>query len=151
MKVPNEAWKQYGDWKRHIRTHNPRIPKDCRRPTLIAFCLFLAEHGSAGLNCYAGDVTLAKELGIHRKYLAKYRRLAVELGWFEPNGIKGNRVEHLDISIPTLQVDVIELPEVEPAKVPPVKIPKPRKPADKPILDDDDPWVIDRLSRGDSS
>lgn len=143
MKVPNEAWKQYGDWRRYIRTHNPRIPRDCRRPTLIAFCLFLAEHGSAGLDCYAGDVTLAKELGIHRKYLSKYRRLAVKLGWFAPNGIKGNRVEHLDIAIPAYQIDVTDIPEVEPVEVAEVVELRP-KVAKVPAYDpDDDPWAQD--------
>jgi hypothetical protein len=109
MKVTSEDFKNYTDWQRYILRTHPVIPKDCRRPVLIGFCLALATHGTQGLDCYAGDSCLSAELGINRKYLSKYRRLVVELEWFVPSGRKVNRVESLDIAIPRIQRDAAEL------------------------------------------
>ena len=66
--------------------------------------------------------------------------MAIELGWFRPNGIKRNRVEHLDISIPTLMADVPELVEVEPVEV----VERPKLAKVEPVaytVPDDDPWA----------
>jgi hypothetical protein len=36
---------------------------------------------------FASDATIGKEVGIaNREVVAKYRRLAIELGWLTPNG-----------------------------------------------------------------
>jgi hypothetical protein len=135
MRITREDFKRYTDWQRFILGSEATIPPECKRPTLIAFSLALAIHGTLGLDCYASDTLLAREIGISRRHLAKYRRVAVALGWFKPNGKRGNRVEHLDISIPSLFTDVPELPELRPA----VEVVEPRKPAD--IEDwDSEPW-----------
>ena len=134
----------YFDWQRHILKSNAKIPKECHRPTLIAFCLVLAIHGRLGMDCFASDVLIAKEIGISRRHLAKYRRVAVELGWFHPNGIKRNRVEHLDISIPTLMADVPELVAVEAVEVAEVVELRPKVakvPTKVPAYDPSDPWA----------
>jgi hypothetical protein len=139
MELSKQTQRQYFDWQRHILKSQPKIPRECHRPTLIAFCLTLAIHGSHGLDCYASDSLIAREIGVGRKYLAKYRRVAIELGWFTPNGIKRNRVEHVDISIPVLQVDVRELVEVERVEgVEPIRLRSVEPPAYDPA---DDPWA----------
>jgi hypothetical protein len=131
--------KTYYAWQRYILTHYPKLPKDVERIKLIAFCQTLAYHGRMGVDCFASDVLLGKELGIGRKYLKKYRQTAVDIGWFKPNGIKAYRVEHLDIAIPV----EVEAVEVEQDQAPDEWAPAPvveRVPVSKPI-DEDDPWL----------
>jgi len=145
MKFTSEDFKNYTDWQKYILHTHPEIPAECRRPTLIAFCLVLASHGSAGLDCYASDVTLAKELGISRRFLPKYRQLAIELGWFVPNGEQKYRVQHLDISVPAYQLDVPELdcrtkPEPKPVYS------HVNKPCKADVMDEDDPWYTPEVA-----
>jgi hypothetical protein len=132
--------KTYFAWQRFILTHYPELPKDVERIKLVAFCQTLAFHGRMGIDCFASDVLLGKELGIGRRYLRKYRQAAVDLGWFKPNGIKANRVEHLDIAIPVeveaVEVEVPDWDQVpEPVEAAPVVERKPT-----PIAEDD-PWL----------
>jgi hypothetical protein len=138
MKLASEDFKNYTDWQRYTLKTHPVIPKDCRRATLIAFCLTLAFHGTQGMDCYAGDSCLSEELGVNRKYLSKYRRLAVELGWFVPNGRKKNRVESLDIAIPQFQRDVPSLAEDSPTVA---EVPKKTSGYTYEGHPQDDPWA----------
>jgi hypothetical protein len=139
MKVTSADFKNFTDWQRYILRTQPVIPKDCRRTALIGFCLALAIHGTQGLDCYASDSLLGREIGMARRHLAKYRRLAIELGWFRPNGRKVNRVESLDIAIPPVAIDVPETAE-EPAGF---KVGS-RRPVRPVCADlDGDPWAED--------
>lgn len=143
MKFDSVDFHNYTEWQRYILRSHPVIPKDCRRATLIAFCFALAFHGSAGMDCYASDSLLGKELGINRKYLKKYRRLVVELGWFTP-GRKVNRVESLNIAIPLVQRDVPKLAEDSQ----PTELETAKKLADVERTDREfvDPWADDAKS-----
>lgn len=141
MKITSADFKRYTDWQKFILRAQPELPKDCQRPTLIAFCLTLAIHGSAGRGCYVSDTLLGEELGIGRKYLAKYRRLAKDLGWFVPSSEKVNRVESLNIAIPLESDEIRNLAKpAEDDDEPWVPEPKP-KVSRKPTEDDDDLWT----------
>jgi len=148
-------YKNYTDWQKYILETFPSLPEaeihtsnksgkvyslgGYNRVTLIAYCLTQASHGHNGLGCFASDATIAKELGIaNRSVIAKYRKLAISLGWFVPNGQKRNRVEALDISVPSepsrtqdLGLLVIERERAERVTVPAVPKYDP----------DDDPWA----------
>jgi hypothetical protein len=53
-----------------------------------------------GLGCYTSDATMAEYLGWNRDTVRKYKRLAIEVGWFTPNGKRHGRAIELDISRP---------------------------------------------------
>jgi hypothetical protein len=74
-------------WQKYILGTYPELPERCKRLNLIAYCLAMAIKGTNELNCFASDATIGKEVGIaNREVVAKYRRLATELGWLTPNG-----------------------------------------------------------------
>jgi hypothetical protein len=155
MNVTSENFKRYSDWQRHVLASQPVIPKDCKRATLIAFCLTLAIHGSCGRGCYVSDSSLSKEVGVSRRHLAKYRKLAVALEWFTPSGEKVNRVESLDVSIPQLQPDMPEwydAPEPERVTPKPVQVPEDDEDSGNHLPACHDPWCGGcKLLRGDST
>ena len=83
-----------------------RRSKGIDRCTLLAYAFAMSVKGTRGIGCFAGDATIAKELGLSRDTVTKYRHEAKRLGWFvqavDDNGKPAsvNRVEVLDISIP---------------------------------------------------
>lgn len=85
-----------------------RRSKGIDRCTLLAYAFAMSVKGSRGIGCFAGDATIAKELGLSRETVTKYRHEAKRLGWFvqavddkgKPKSV--NRVEVLDISIPVV-------------------------------------------------
>lgn len=96
-----EDFAAYKRWEKYILGTHPELPKGIRRPNLIAYCLAMAIKGFNGLDCYASDETIGKEIGIaNRSVVAKYRKLAIELGWFAWNGKRKGRAKVLDIAIP---------------------------------------------------
>ena len=86
--------------------HRSRRSKGIDRCTLLAYAFAMSVKGTRGIGCFAGDATIAKELGLSRDTVTKYRHEAKRLGWFvqavDDNGKPAsvNRVEVLDISIP---------------------------------------------------
>ena len=99
--TPAEKFTAYMRWLRFIHETHPPLPKGIRRSTLLAYAQAQARDGSYGLNCFASDTRIARELEIkQRGRIAPYRRLVLELGWFVPNGKRDRRVVGLDIAIP---------------------------------------------------
>jgi hypothetical protein len=93
------------NWERFILGYRGALPKNIRKPTLIAYCFAMAQSGSAGIDCFKSDATIAAEIGIyHRGDIAKYRRCALGLGWFIVVKCVG-RARHLDIQIPNEPVE----------------------------------------------
>lgn len=102
-KTSKEAFKDFRAWHRAFLAADMKLPRGCgySKFTLYAYCSAMAEKGTNGKGCYASDSVIARELGMsHRDYAAKYRRLAVELGWLKPTGSKRGRVTELDIAVP---------------------------------------------------
>jgi hypothetical protein len=100
-KVSKDSFKAYRDWQRYILKTKPKLSPKIRRVTLIAYCLAMASHGTNGLGCYAGDGTVAEELGMYdSKAVRPYRHEAMCLGWFVWNGERRGRAKVLDIAIP---------------------------------------------------
>ncbi|HEY1664300.1 MAG TPA: hypothetical protein VGG54_01285 [Trebonia sp.] len=83
-----------------------RRSKGIDRCTLLAYAFAMSVKGTRGIGCFAGDAMIAKELGLSRDTVTKYRHEAKRLGWFvqavddngKPRSV--NRVEVLNISIP---------------------------------------------------
>jgi hypothetical protein len=93
----------YKRWEKYILATHPELPDRCRRTTLIAYCLAMAIKGRNGLGCFASDETIGKEIGIaNREVVSRYRRLAIDLGWFTWNGKRRGRAKLLDVSIPAV-------------------------------------------------
>lgn len=87
-------------WRKYLFGYRGPLPKGIRKPTLLICCFAMAEGGRNGIDCYKSDATIAEEIGVyHRQDIAKYRKAAVELGWFRQTRIE-NRVWHMDINIP---------------------------------------------------
>ena len=111
-KVTRESFKAYRDWQRYIlaaMTTKPKLTDKCARPTLVAYCLAMATHGTNGLGCYASDARIARELGMYDyKSVSPYRNEALRLGWFTPNGKRHGRAKELDISIPSDSSEVTD-------------------------------------------
>ena len=99
--TPAEKFTAYTRWLRYIHDTHPELPKGIKRATLLAYCQAQARNGSYGIDCFASDTRIAEELEInHRDIIAAYRKFAIELGWFVPNGRKDRRVVGLNIAIP---------------------------------------------------
>jgi hypothetical protein len=109
------AGKRLGDWYRFISSTFPKMsdpaPRMNRsgeivfdagyeRSKLMLYCYSMVWHGSLGKGCHASDGTIARESGMKRDTVSKYRRLALELGWFKLNGRVVNRVPSVDIAFP---------------------------------------------------
>lgn len=102
MKTTKEEFAAYMRWQKYILSTYPDLPKGCKRPTLIAYALAMAIHGTNGLDCFASDSRMKEALGLtNRGTVAKYRKLALNLGWFVRNGKRRGRAESLDVSIPS--------------------------------------------------
>lgn len=155
-------YRNYTDWQKYILETFPELPEadmhtsdttgkvyslgGYNRVTLIAYCLVQASHGRNGLGCFASDATIARELGVNRSTIAKYHKLAVDLGWFVPNGQKRNRVESLDISVPTLDLGQLAL-ERQRAVQPRLAVSEPNGHHD----DEPDPWANEPPTQVDQS
>lgn len=101
FKVSRETSAFYRRWVKFIRDDHPKLPKGIKRATLIAYCLTQASYGTNGIECYASDAVIAKDLEIyHRDDVTRYRHCAVDLGWFTPTGERKGRTAVLNISIP---------------------------------------------------
>jgi hypothetical protein len=99
--MAKEDFSTYKRWQKYILATHPQLPKGCLRTNLIAYCLAMAIKGYNGLGCYASDSTIGDEIGIaNREVVSKYRRLAIDLGWFTWNGERRGRAKVLDIAIP---------------------------------------------------
>jgi hypothetical protein len=132
MNITKDDFKAYTDWQKHILATQPKLPKGRKRVTLIAYCFAMASHGRCGLGCFASDVTIGKEIGIaNRDIVGKYRRLALDLGWFVRTGERRGRGEVLNIAMSSdveetpvivdtsdIEDDTEEMPAVQPAKTP---------------------------------
>jgi hypothetical protein len=92
--------KNYRQWMKFIRDADPKLPPKHDKDTLKLYCLIKSMEGFNGLGCYAGDDVLAKQLKWNRDTVRKYKRLALELGWFGKTGKRKGRAEVLDIAIP---------------------------------------------------
>jgi hypothetical protein len=137
--TPAEKFTAYAGWLRYIHETHPELPKGIRRSTLLAYCQAQARAGSYGLNCFASDTLIAKQLEIKlRTRIAPYRKLAIELGWFVPNGKRDRRVVGLDIAIPK-----DNKPRPQLADVPAVAIPADIKPAEPviPAEPEHEDWI----------
>jgi hypothetical protein len=108
-KVSKESFKAYRDWQRYILKSEPKLDgietksgtKGRTKLVLVAYCFVMASHGTNGLNCYASDAVIAKELGLYDyRSVRLYRLEALRLGWFAWTGEKKGRSQVLDIAIP---------------------------------------------------
>jgi len=71
----------------------------------------IAEHGSNGIGCYAGEDTLALIMGCDRKTIQRARATLIEKGWFtvtSEKGGKNRRSKVLDISQPDVWPGSVE-------------------------------------------
>lgn len=101
-----ESFAYYRHWMTEFLRADIKLPKDCSKHMLWSYCAAMAEGGTNGLGCYKSDPVVAREIGIsHKDTVAKYRHLAIELGWFVRTGKHKGRTEVLDISIPGIQPD----------------------------------------------
>ena len=81
MRTTPDDFALYKRWQKYILDTRPALPKGIARPTLIAYCLAMAIHGSNGKGCFASDETIGAEIGIsHRDIVGRYRNFAVDLG-----------------------------------------------------------------------
>jgi hypothetical protein len=79
----------------------PPLPQGFRRSTLIAYCLVLAEYGTYGKDCHPSNATVGRALGIPRaQTICGYRQIALQLGWFQPNGKRSRGICHVDVRKP---------------------------------------------------
>jgi hypothetical protein len=103
-KVSAQSFKTYRNWQRYIltaMTAKPKLTRGCVRPTLVAYCLAMASHGTNGIGCYASDPRIASELGMYDgRAVRPYRHEALRLGWFVRTGESKGRTQVLDIAIP---------------------------------------------------
>lgn len=125
-------------WERALLADTSPLPTGFSKVYLYAYCSAMAAKGRDGKGCFAGDSTIGRELQIYnRRTISKYRHLAIELGWFVRTGKSVNRVEKLDISIPS---------ECKPAPVvpdEPVSVPEPL--AETPPVAD--PWETNGVTK----
>lgn len=112
MRVDAESFSRYRAWQKYILSEHPKIP-GYRKAYLYAYCVAMAEKGFNGKNCFAGDALIARQLGVKRDVVTKYRHLALKLGWFVKTGERRGRAEVLDIAIP-LSPDTPITPVIEP-------------------------------------
>ncbi len=101
LKTP-ENFAAWMAWQKYIlKTHPDLTGTKCERDTLIAYCFAMSTAGTCGLECFASDATIAKDLEKYRPdTIGKYRRLALDLGWFVPSGKRIGRSKLLNITIP---------------------------------------------------
>jgi hypothetical protein len=100
QKVSKESFGYYRRWMKFIRDAEPKMPERHDVDTLKLYCLTKSLEGTNGLACYAGDDVLAKQLHWNRDTVAKYKKLAVELGWFIWEGERKGRAKKLNVAIP---------------------------------------------------
>lgn len=117
-RTSKESFAFYRQWRKHIGTAKIDLRKGhdgYQRITLIAVAERIAEKGTNGLGCYAGDQVIADELDVQRNTVTKYKRLLVdELGWLVKTGKRKGRAEVLDIAIPEPDA-MVSVAEPEPA------------------------------------
>ncbi len=150
-KTSKEAFAFYRRWTKAFLDADLKLPKSAKKATLWAYCSAMAAKGTNGLGCFASDAVIAKELQIyHRETVAKYRKLALDLGWFVWNGERRGRAKVLDISIPDGPRDdeyrhVPTVAESDGKTDEVVSRPKRPKPVPRPWDDPDyvDPWAVD--------
>jgi hypothetical protein len=96
-----EAFAFHKRWEKALLSTEIKLPKGCTRMGFVAYSMVMASHGWHGIECYASDDLVCRELGIYnRRDVAKYRNAAKELGWLTPSGKRAGRAERLNIAIP---------------------------------------------------
>jgi hypothetical protein len=95
-----KTFDDYRAWVKFVMRAHPKMPARHNSDRLKLYCLAMAKDGGNGLGCYTSNATIAEELEWNRDTVTKYRRLAVALGWFKPNGERHGRAKELDIAIP---------------------------------------------------
>jgi hypothetical protein len=99
-------------WRKYVLGYNGDLGDGHSKDRLLAYCFAMADKGTEGFGCYASDTTIGHEIRRDRDTVARYRHLALELGWFKAVG-RVNRVEILDIQIP----DAADVRQPEPSPV----------------------------------
>jgi hypothetical protein len=126
-----EAFANYHRWQKHIKNSHPNLPDRHTRDKLLLYCWAMADEGTNGIGCYAGNAYIAEMLEWNRDTVAKYKTLAIELGWFVLTGKRKGRAPILDVNIPSLAPAApVELADVpKPVTRKPVSVPQmPAKP-----------------------
>lgn len=110
-------FKFYMRWNKALLAADIDLPKGCIKATFISYCHAMSVHGSLGVDCFASDALICRELDIcNRRDVAKYRHAAVQLGWMIPNGKRHGRAEGLNIAIPSPQVTPVSPKPDSPGK-----------------------------------
>lgn len=99
-KTSRESFGNYRRWMKYIRSAPAKMPDRHDRNLLLLYCYAKSTEGTNGLGCYAGDEKLANDLDWNRDTVRKYKKLAIEIGWFVKTGARKGRAEILDIAIP---------------------------------------------------
>jgi hypothetical protein len=100
-KTSKQAFGFYRQWEKEFLRAEMKFARGTTKAMLWAYCSAMAVKGTNGIECFASDALIAKELGIyHRETVAKYRHLAIELGWLVRTGHKHGRTEGLSIAVP---------------------------------------------------
>jgi Helix-turn-helix domain len=84
MSGPKNDGAAYRAWERRIRDLDSKtLPSGYEKMTLYAIAVAIASYGHNGKECYPAAATVAEVLGCNHKTARKYRKLLVDLGWFE--------------------------------------------------------------------
>ena len=116
-KATAKDWEYRNAWSKYVLHYGDDLPEGYDWHTLLAYAFAMAEGGSAGRDCFSSDTTIGVQLRLTRTTVAKYRHLALDLGWFtvslKPDGTprRQRRGDHLDIHIPVNASDVRHLPQ----------------------------------------
>jgi hypothetical protein len=108
----------------------------------------MAIEGTNGQGCYAGDATIAEQLEWNRDTVAKYKKLAIDLGWFVVNGKRHGRAREIDIAIPSQPYAVEAAEPVADDTEAYRPIPEVKVVEVEPVEKVEDPWITYDRERG---
>lgn len=96
----SEDWDDYYRWVRYVwQDWRPTMPPHMSRLQCMGILWGIVQSGTAGKGCGVGDATLARQAGVDRTVVWRYRRFLRDEGILCHNGSKLGRVRLVNIVV----------------------------------------------------